>query len=610
VLLGAGVLLVAERSHGQRADAPPSAAIPLTGHAVIATAVPVTPETPTAPAPLPPVGTPPPLARSAPAMPGPVQQATYVPPDPPPPGPPSVPPPAPPASTSPAAPAPAAPIPSNGLMSGVLNTETTAGAPPRSAPVSASAALVSVEVLGPEQVGLGQPLAPEIVVRNAGGQPVAEVHVEMPLPPGARVLRADPPVAGKGQPLSWDLGALEVGAERRLKIEVQPGGAGEWNVQPRVTFTAGGLRARVVRPPFAVEMTADHDQTTQGGRVTFTIRVSNHGDAPVRNIKLTDTLPTGLKHPAGKTVGVPQFGDLQPGETRTIALETTAAEAGKFRNDVIAQADGGIEGRATLDITVAEPALTVRLEGPKQALTQRDLEFNVEVSNPGPAPAAKIRLIQALPPSIEPTAASTGANFDAAQRALIWTLADLPPGQRQRVTFRAKARSAGEWPMYTSVLAENVPETRAANVLRVEGAAALALEARAREERVAVGEETVYEMHVFNQGDAPCTGVRLTAWLPDEVTPLDAQGPMPGKVQQQQVQFLPLGQLPPRGDAVYRIRVRGQRPGKAHVRVELAADKERPVQSEISIQVNGLAPAPAMLPASVSAAPVPPGGLR
>jgi uncharacterized repeat protein (TIGR01451 family) len=502
-------------------------------------------------------------------------------------------------------------MPTNGLMSGVLNTEAPAGAPPQSTAGSANVALVSVDVVGPEQVPLGQPLAHEIVVRNTGSQPATEIHIEVPLPPGARVLRADPPVLGKGQSLSWDLGTLEAGAERRVKVEVQPGGAGELLVRPSVTFTAGGLRARVMRPPFAVEMTADHDQTTQGGRVTFTIRVSNHSDAPVRNIKLTDTLPSGLKHPAGKIVGVPQFGDLQPGETRTIVLETTAAEAGKFRNEVIAQADGGIEGRAALDISVAEPSLTVRLEGPKQAFTQRDVDFHVEVSNPGPAPAAKVRLVQALPPSIEPTAASTGASFDAAQHALIWTLASLPPGQRQRVTFRAKARSAGDWPLYTSAQADNIPEVRAANVLRVEGAAALSLEARAREERVTVGEETVYEMHVFNQGDAPCAGVRLTAWLPDEVTPLDAQGPMPGKVQQQQVQFLPLGQLPPRGDAVYRIRVRGQRPGKAHVRVELASDKERPVQSEISIQVNGGATASAATrPASISPAPVPPGGLR
>lgn len=606
LLLAAGGLLVAERAHGQRGD--DAAATPLTGgRTVIATSVPAPADTPSVPGPLPPVGSPPPLTRSAPQAPSPIQPAAFVPPDPPPPNA-SAPAPAPLAS-SPST--PPAPMPSNGLMSGVLTAPATPGAATQPAALAnANAPQVSVDVLGPEQVAFGQPLVHEIVVRNTGGQPVAEVHVEEPLPPGAQVLRADPPLAGKGERPSWDLGTLEAGAERRLKIEVRPGDAGELQLRPSVTFLSGGLRTRVVRPAFDVQMSADRDKTTKGGRVTFTIRASNHGDAPIRNIKLTDTLPAGLKHPAGKTIGAP-LGDLQPGETRTIALETTAEEAGTFRNEVLAQADSGIEGRAGIEVVVAEPSLAVHLDGPKQGQTQRELEFHVEVSNPGPAAATKLRLVQALPASIEPTAASSGARFDTAQHNLVWMLPDLAAGQRQRVTFRAKAGAAGDWPLYTTVGADGVPEIRAANVLHVEATAVLALEARAREERVAVGEETVYEMHVFNQGDAACSGVRLTVWLPDEVMPLAPEGPMPGKVQQQQVQFLPLSQLPPRGDAVYRIRVRGQRPGKAHVRVELASDKERPVQSEISIQVKGGAPAPAAtLPASFGTAPPPAGPMR
>ena len=392
--------------------------------------------------------------------------------------------------------------------------------------------------------------------------------------------------------MTWDLGNLEAGAERRLKIEVQPAGPGEMQFRPAVTFLSGSsLRTRVVRPQFGVEMTADHDKTTCGGHIAFTVRVSNRGETMIRGIKLYDQLPSGLDHPAvhdakDKTVGITRFGDLQPGESRTIKLETTAVQAGQFVNEIVAQADGGVEGRARVAVVVTEASLSLRLDGPKQGVTQREIDYQVEVANPGPAPATKVRLVQTLPPSFEAVAASTGAHFDAAQHSLTWTLADLTPGQRQRITFRIKGRSAGDWPMYTAVQADKVPEMRVANVVRLEGAAALTLEVRAREERLAVGEETVYEMHVFNQGDAPCAGVRLTAALPDEVTPLDARGPVAGQVQQQQVQFPPLAQLPSRGDAVYRIRVRGQRPGKGHVRAVLTAEQQRSVQSELSIQVN------------------------
>jgi uncharacterized repeat protein (TIGR01451 family) len=583
LLLGAGLLLVAGRTRGQTPA----------GRAVIATSVPVAADTQAAPAPFPPTPPAAPLPRPMPPsrMDRAIQQTAFV------------------AESSgaqssgrvvpanglilePSAPAPTPPtppavIPANGLMNGT-GTPSPSGSP------NTTAALVSVDVVGPAQVSMGQPLAHEIVVRNAGYRAVAEVHVEEALPPGARLLHAEPAAVTQGDRVTWDVGALEAGTERRLKIEVQPASAGEMHLRPHVTFLpTNGLRTQVTRPQFGIELTADHDKTPCGGHISFTIRVANNGNAVIHNIKLFDELPPGLDHPQlrsskERTIGMTQFGDLQPNETRTITLDTTAVQAGQFRNEVVAQADGGIEARASLAVTVVEPSLTLHVDGPKRGITQHDLDFQLEVANPGLVAAKKIRLVQTLPPSFQAIGASTGATFEEAQHALTWMLPELAPGQRQRVTFRVKANTAGDWPLYTAVLADKIPESRAANVLHIEGAAALTLDVHAREERLNVGDETVYDLHVFNQGDAPCAGVQLTAWLPEEMTPIDAKD---GQVQQQQVRFAPLGQLPARGDVVYRIRARGQRPGKGRVRVELTAERESPVRHDLSIQVNGDPPA-------------------
>jgi uncharacterized repeat protein (TIGR01451 family) len=464
-------------------------------------------------------------------------------------------------------------------------------------------AMVSVEVTGPEQMSLGQPLTHEIVVRNPSNRPVAEVHVEEPLPAGARVLRSEPPAQTRDNRLSWDLGALEAGAEKRLKVQLQPGGPGEIHLKPIVSFQDGdGLRTRVVRPPFGIELKADHPNVVRGGHVTFSLRVINHGETPVYNIKLFATLPPGLHHPAvdgskKRAIGM-TLGHLQPGEARPVTLETTAVQAGVGRMEVLAQADSGIEGRASLDVNVSEPSLSLRVDGPKQGVTQRDLDFQLELSNPGPATAKWLRLVQALPPSFEVIGASTGARLDTNQHSLVWSLPDLAPGQRQVLMFRVKADSAGDWPLYTSVLTDNIPEVRAANVLRIEGAAVLRLEVRAREDHLRVGEETVYEMHVFNQGDAPCTGVRLTAILPDEVVALEAKGPVSGQTEKQQVRFAALDKLPERGEAVYRVSVRGKQGGSGQVLAELTADRQPSVQRALSVQVlGGTGPASGVTPA-------------
>lgn len=564
LLLGAGMLLAAGSSRGQRSAAP----------TVIATSVPM-----------------PAQSRPTPTMPAAIQQVSFTP-DPPPP-----------------APAPPPRPMRNGLLSSGLTSGSVASPPPMttttSDPPSASAAAVSVDVRGPDHVPQGQPLRHEIIVRNIGGRNLDGVRIEEPLPPKAQLLTSDPPGKMQGDRLTWDLGHLEAGGERHLKVEVRPGDDAEMHLRPYVVFTSGtGLRTQVVRPPLSIDMKADHPKTTRGGRVTFDIRVFNNGNSMIHNVKLYDRLPPELRHPAAserRLIGITNFGDLAPGQSRPIALETTAIKAGRCRNEIIAQADGGLETRGSVDVEISEAALALDLRGPKQGRTRQELDFQLEVANPGPMPAAKVRVVQSLPRSFEVIASSSGGGIDEAQHALVWSLYDLAPGQRQMIAFRVKVNAAGEWPLYSAVSAENVPESRKANVLRIDGSATLTLEIRAGEESLAEGEETECELHVFNEGDAASSGVRLTAWLPDAVTPLEANGPTHGQIQRQQVSFAPLESLPPGGNTIYRVRLRAGRGGSGPLRVELAAEHEQPLRKEISLQIRGTSSAAAENSKSASA---------
>jgi uncharacterized repeat protein (TIGR01451 family) len=354
-----------------------------------------------------------------------------------------------------------------------------------------------------------------------------------------------------------------------------------------VTFLTGsGLRTRIIRPPFGIEISADRLKAARGERIRFSIQLANHGDVPIQNIKVYDTLPSGLHHPSGKKIGIVPFGDLQPGQGRTITLETTAVESGSFRNEVLAQADGGVQAKAALDVVIAEPNLSLRLDGSAKTVTRRDVDFRLELANPGALAAKGVRLVQALPPTFDIVSASTGAALDRNQHALLWSLPDLGGGQRQTVTFRIKATAAGDWPMSAVVLSQNFPEARAATTLHAEAEAVLNLDAHVREESLSVGEETVLRMRIFNNGDAPCVGLRLTATLPESVTPLKAVGPGGEQIEKQQVRFTPLPQLDPHADVVYRIHLRGRQAGKGTLRVELTAEKQTPAVREISIQVN------------------------
>jgi uncharacterized repeat protein (TIGR01451 family) len=539
------VLLVGTRAYGQRE--------------VIATSVPVQP------APLPQMPPSTPLPPRPTSTPGAIQQVGFT-----------------------DNPAQNTRLPPTALLNAVHHEQPTPPAPSSPQAAEPSAAAVSVDVVGPERLTLGQPFTQEIVLRNSGGRILAEVHIEQPLPSGGRLLQSDPPARADTKMLSWDLQNLDVGAQRRLKVQIQPGAAGDWDMRPSVTFKAGPARTRVAKPPFTVEMSADHPSVSRGEHITFTIRLSNNSAEPLKAIQLYDTLPAGLQHPRGDKI-VARIGDLAPGDTRTITLETSAIQTGTFANKVLATAEQGIEASAHVEVVITELTLALHVDGPRQSITQQELDFHLDVSNPGPIAAKNVRVVQALPPSFVTVAASSGANIDTAQQALVWSLPDLASGQRQTLTFRVKGSQSGDWPLVTAVLTDTLPEARVTSKIHLDAAAALKLELRAREGALAVAGETTYVMHVFNHGDAACTGLQLTATLPPEVTPLDAQGPSAGKIEGQQVRFATLEKLPARADARYTVRVRGQKAGQATVRAELAAAGQRPVQKEMSIQITGLA---------------------
>src|SRR5262249_58954797 len=83
------------------------------------------------------------------------------------------------------------------------------------APAKAAAAL-AVEIVGPERVAPGEPLAATLVVRNLSQAVAADVRVELPLPAGARLLSAEPRPANDEHP-SWALGSVEAGGEKRVR---------------------------------------------------------------------------------------------------------------------------------------------------------------------------------------------------------------------------------------------------------------------------------------------------------------------------------------------------------------------------------------------------------
>jgi uncharacterized repeat protein (TIGR01451 family) len=129
---------------------------------------------------------------------------------------------------------------------------------------------------------------------------------------------------------------------------------------------------------------------------------------------------------------------------------------------------------------------------------------------------------------------------------------------------------------------------QATQQIMIEGLAAIMFEVRDLEDPIEVGGETGYEIRVVNQGTKAATNLRVAINLPPGLQVVSAEGETQYSAQGNALVFEPLGQLNPKTDTVYRVRVQGLQAGDQRVTVEVHTDDlGQPIRREESTRVFG-----------------------
>jgi uncharacterized repeat protein (TIGR01451 family) len=118
-------------------------------------------------------------------------------------------------------------------------------------------------------------------------------------------------------------------------------------------------------------------------------------------------------------------------------------------------------------------------------------------------------------------------------------------------------------------------EARAETPVKSEGVAALRFEVIGSEGVVEVGKEVTYEVKVSNGGTGVCSNVQLIAELADSTSATDAKGPTVGRTTGQQILFDPIASVGVKGEATYKIKVKGTQAGDMRFRVKVTSDQNR-----------------------------------
>lgn len=446
--------------------------------------------------------------------------------------------------------------------------------------------VVLVEKTAPDEMQVGKLAVVQLRVHCVGAVPAWDVVVTDRVPAGTQLVEArPPPQPGPQGELVWHLGTLQPQDEVSITLHLMPQQEGEIGSTAVVQYAAvASSRSICTRPLLAIEHRAP-PKVLIGQTLTMGITVSNPGTGPATGVRIEEDVPEGLSHVAGSQLEY-EVGVLRPGESRHLELVLRAERAGRVENVIRVVGDGNLHAEHRVQLEVIAPQLAVAVEGPRRRFLQRQATYTVQVANPGTAAAQDVELVAFLPRGMKFVQADAHGQYDPADHAVYWSLAELPPAKAGMVKLTTLPVEPGEQRLKVEGRAGLGLAAVQEQVVQVEQAAELLHTVKDLDEVIELGSETTYEIRVTNVGTKAATNVRLQVQMPPGMAALHGDGPTRASGDAAQVVFEPLPRLLPQEEVIYRVQVQGRQPGDHLVRVLLASDEwPIPVAREESTRV-------------------------
>lgn len=444
---------------------------------------------------------------------------------------------------------------------------------------------VTIKKIAPPEIQVGKPASFEIQVQNVGRIPAHQVIIKEDIPRGVRLIDTAPPAAVQGGALLWELGTLQPGDSRQIKIQYLPTAEGDIGSVAVAAFQAqASVRTVCTRPQITVEQ-AGPEKVLIGESFTVRIRLANPGTGVATKVVLEEDVPEGFNHPSGRALEY-EVGSLRPGETRDLDLTLQAAKPGVWDNTLVVRAEGNLAVEKSVKVEIVAPQLDLAMAGPTRRYLERQATYAVSIANPGTATAQDVKIVGRLPKGMKFVAANNEGQYDPKTHAVVWALAELPPGQRGEVQLTALPVETGEQKIVVEGKGNLDTTALAEQVVTVEALAELAFEITDKSDPIEVNKDTIYEVKVTNKGSKTATNIQVTANFPADMKPSAGDGPARAEVAGQRVIFEPLARLNPREQATFRIQAQGLRAGDQRIQVQVISDDSpTPVTKEESTRV-------------------------
>lgn len=443
-----------------------------------------------------------------------------------------------------------------------------------------------IQKVAPANALIGQPLVYNIVVRNIGTSPAAQVVVEDEIPKGSKLSGTIPRAELANQRLVWKLGTLQPGQEKKIAIRVVPLSEGQLGSVATVNFVAEiAAKTRVTAPKLRLQMNAPK-QGKLGDPVLFHFKISNDGTGDARGVTIRNLIPAGFRHPGGNDLEY-EVGTVAGGKSVEINLTLTAAQLGTAVNRAMVTADGGVSLEAKAAVEIIGTHLVVKRTGPKRRFLGRAARFTNTVTNKSGQPIQGVTVLETVPEGMEFVEATEGGQYIPGDRTIAWKIGPLGAGQSRNLQVTLAAKGLGmHQSVVTAIDDAQGRRTQVTTETSVEGFASLAIDIPPLEGPLEIGEQVTVRMTARNRGSAPATNVKIRFTIPPEMQLVSVRGPAKYTQVGQQILFAPLPAIDGATQAAFDVVLKARQAAETRLQVQIEADQmKRPLGREEAILI-------------------------
>lgn len=431
--------------------------------------------------------------------------------------------------------------------------------------------VVKLEKCMPKQVQTGGEFEYTIKVTNLTDGDLTEVVVTDTLDANIQHKSSTPPANIRGDKFVWafsGLGPKQAVEIKGIAIAVV---SGVLKNCADVTYKMPVCVQSVsVQPNIVVTKTAPAEVSICDP-INVVFKVENSGTGPANNARIIDELPEGLVTAQGSTKIEIPMGSLLAGTARSVAVSLMAQRPGTFVNKAVVIADGINVESPTVTTTVKKPVLKITKTGPDEQYLDRELTYEITVTNIGDWPAIDTVIEESASGGLRFVKASQGGTL--VKDKVLWKIAKLNPGATAKTFVIYMPDGFGKIVNPATASAVCADAVKATAQTEIKGVPAILLEVVDITDPIKVGNDVTYRITVTNQGSAVGTNIVIKAILESEMEYVRNAGATQGSFAGDTVTFTPLPSLNPRTRASWEVTVKAKAVGDVRFKATMRSDQ-------------------------------------